>query len=104
MAGFFGNTKSKGTNLLGKVFGWVIKLALASAGLMVAGDVANVFMSVADEQSVPIMHAMRRQPSVSGWRDNEERKDKYQVTTRYGFGAQRLDTLATIITSSTDFV
>jgi len=70
----------------------------------VAGDVANVFMSVADEQSVPIMHAMRRQPSVSGWRDNEERKDKYQVTTRYGFGAQRLDTLATIITSSTDFV
>jgi hypothetical protein len=44
MAGFFGNTKSKGTNLLGKVFGWVIKLALASAGLMVAGDVANEVM------------------------------------------------------------
>lgn len=40
-AGLFGNTKSKGTSLLGSIFGWVIKLALASAGLMVAGDVAN---------------------------------------------------------------
>ena len=40
-AGFFGTTKSKGTNILAKIFGWVIKLALASAGLMVAGDVAN---------------------------------------------------------------
>ena len=40
-AGFFGSSKSKGTNLLGKIFGWVIKLALASAGLMVAGDVVN---------------------------------------------------------------
>jgi len=44
MAGFFGSTKSKGTSLLGKIFGWVIKLALASAGLMVAGDVANEVM------------------------------------------------------------
>jgi hypothetical protein len=40
-AGLFGSTKSKGTSLLGKIFGWIIKLALASAGLMVAGDVAN---------------------------------------------------------------
>lgn len=40
-AGFFGTTKSKGANLLGKIFGWIIKLALASAGLMVAGDVVN---------------------------------------------------------------
>jgi hypothetical protein len=40
-AGFFGSTKSKGVSLLGKIFGWIIKLALASAGLMVAGDVAN---------------------------------------------------------------
>ena len=40
-AGFFGATKSKGTNILAKIFGWVIKIALASAGLMVAGDVAN---------------------------------------------------------------
>lgn len=43
-AGWFGNTKSKGTNLLGSIFGWIIKLALASAGLMIAGDVANEVM------------------------------------------------------------
>lgn len=43
-AGLFGNTKSKGTSLLGSIFGWIIKLALASAGLMVAGDVANEVM------------------------------------------------------------
>lgn len=43
-AGIFGSTKSKGTSLLGKIFGWIIKLALASAGLMVAGDVANEVM------------------------------------------------------------
>lgn len=40
----FGGTKAKGTSLLGKIFGWVIKIAFASAGLMVAGDVVNSFM------------------------------------------------------------
>lgn len=43
-ASMFGNSKAKGTSLLGKIFGWIIKLALASAGLMVAGDVANEVM------------------------------------------------------------
>lgn len=43
-AGPFGATKAKGTSLLGKIFGWIIKLALASAGLMVAGDIANEAM------------------------------------------------------------
>lgn len=37
----FGSTKAKGTSLLARIFGWVIKIALASAGLMVAGDVVN---------------------------------------------------------------
>lgn len=43
-ADFFGGysrTKAKGGSLLGKIFGWVIKIALFSAGLMVAGDVVN---------------------------------------------------------------
>jgi hypothetical protein len=39
--GGYSGTKAKGTSLLGKIFGWIIKLALASAGLMVAGDIAN---------------------------------------------------------------
>lgn len=37
-------TKAKGSNLLGKIFGWIIKIALASAGLMVAGDIVNKFL------------------------------------------------------------
>ena len=40
----YSGTKAKGTSLLSKIFGLVIKLALASAGLMVAGDVANELM------------------------------------------------------------
>ena len=41
---FFGSYKgnrAKGSSLLGKIFGWVMKIALASAGLMIAGDVIN---------------------------------------------------------------
>jgi len=64
----------------------------------VVGNKANVFMCVADDSCKPLMHAWRRAPQTEGWRDNEERADKYQVTTRYGFGAQRLDTLGVIIT------
>ncbi len=40
LSGYSG-TKAKGTNLLSTIFGWVIKIALASAGLMVLGDVVN---------------------------------------------------------------
>jgi hypothetical protein len=42
--GGYSSTKSKGTSLLSTIFGFIIKLALASAGLMVAGDVANELM------------------------------------------------------------
>lgn len=37
----YSGTKAKGTSLLSTVFGWIIKIALASAGLMVLGDVVN---------------------------------------------------------------
>ena len=67
------------------------------------GDVANVFMSVADDSTKPIMHAWRRQPKTEGWRDQEERADKFQVTSRFGFGAQRLDTLGVILTSASNY-
>lgn len=63
------------------------------------GDVVNLFMSVADDQSKPIMHAWRRSPKTEGWRDSEVRANKFQVTSRFGFGAQRVDTLGAIITS-----
>lgn len=62
------------------------------------GDVANLFMCVADDGCKPVMHAWRRMPRTEGWRDEETRSDKFQVTSRYGFGVQRLDTLGVILT------
>lgn len=46
-AGFldlFSSRKGKTASLLAKVLGWIFKVALASAGLMVAGDVINKFL------------------------------------------------------------
>jgi len=63
------------------------------------GDKANVFMCVADDSCKPIMHAWRRAPMTEGWRAEEERGDKYQVTSRFGLGAQRVDTLGVLLTS-----
>lgn len=67
------------------------------------GDVANVFMCIADDSCKPIMHAWRRAPKTEGWRDQEDRADKFQVTSRFGFGAQRVDTLGVLLTSPTDY-
>ena len=67
------------------------------------GDKANVFMCVADDSCKPIMHAWRRAPKTEGWRDNEERADKFQVTSRFGLGAQRVDTLGVILTHPTNY-
>jgi len=65
--------------------------------------VANVFMCVADDQCKPVMRAWRRAPKVEGWRDHEERADKFQVTSRLGFGAQRVDTLGILVTDATNY-
>jgi len=63
------------------------------------GDKANIFMCVADDSCKPVMHAWRRAPQTEGWRAEEERGDKYQVTSRFGFGVQRLDTLGVVLTT-----
>lgn len=63
------------------------------------GDVANIFMCVADDGCKPIMHAWRRMPKTEGWRDEETLSDKFQVTSRFGFGVQRKDTLGVVYTN-----
>lgn len=60
------------------------------------GDRANIFMSIADDNTKPVMHAWRSRPGVEGWRDHEERKDKFQTVSRFGFGGQRLDSIGVI--------
>lgn len=64
------------------------------------GDVVNLFMSVTDDTTKPIMHAWRRNPQTEGWRDHENRGDNFQVTSRFGLGAQRVDTLGAILTTT----
>ena len=67
----------------------------------VTGGVANVFMSVMDDNTKPIMSAWRRMPRVEGERNKDRRRDEFVNTARFGFGAQRADTLGTVITSAT---
>ena len=67
----------------------------------IAGAVFNIGMCILDDQTKPIMGAWRRQPKVDGGRDYERRADKFQTTSRYGFGVQRIDTLFCIATSAT---
>ena len=40
---------------------------------------------------------------TEGWRDQEERADKYQVTSRFGFGVQRADTLGVLLTDEATY-
>ncbi len=76
--------------------------ALDASGFALANDVAEIgdkpciFMNIADDNSKPVMHAWRVRPGVEGWRDHEERKDKFQAVSRYGFGGQRTDTVGVI--------
>lgn len=67
------------------------------------GDKANIFMCVADDSCKPVMHAWRRMPRTEGWRDEEIRSDKFQVTSRFGLGVQRLDTLGVIFTDEATY-
>ena len=76
---------------------------LAGSIATVAGNKANIFMCVSDDTCKPVMHAWRRAPQTEGWRESEERADKFQVTSRYGFGAQRLDTLGVIFTDESSY-
>lgn len=69
-------------------------------GSTTANGVVNVFMNILSDQTKPVMYAERKAPSVEGWRDNEERSDKYQTNFRCGFGAQRADTLLTILSET----
>ena len=72
-----------------------------SDGTTAIAGVANVFMSVADDNTKPIMAAWRRMPKVEGERNKDLRRDEFVTSARWGFGTQRVDTLAILITSAT---
>lgn len=69
----------------------------------VTDAVANVFMSVLDDNTKPIMAAWRQMPSVEGERNKDYKRDEFVTSARFGFGPQRVDTLGIYITSATKY-
>ena len=67
----------------------------------VAGDVANVFMSVLDDSTKPIMAAWRQMPSVEGERNKDLARDEFVTRSRFGLGAQRTESLGIVVTNPT---
>ena len=76
---------------------------LGTSTASVAGDKANVFMSVLDDSTKPIMGAWRQMPSVEGERNKDLARDEYVTRSRFGFGAQRTESLGVIITNPTAY-
>lgn len=67
------------------------------------GDVVNVAMCVAGDEVKPLMSAWRRMPKTEGERNKDRARDEFVTRARFGWGAQRVDTLATIITSASTY-
>jgi hypothetical protein len=102
------NGLASGQRFISNWFGWDImtsnRLATGSANdgtTTISNAVFNIGMCILDDQCKPLMGAWRRQPSVTGDRDFERRADRFQTTTRYDFGIQRMDTLFCVATSPT---
>ena len=90
------------------LYGWTIitsnRLPRGEFGdgtTVVSDGVANIFMSIADDNTKPVMAAWRRMPRVEGERNKDLRRDEYVTSARWGFGVQRVDTLGVIITDAT---
>lgn len=101
----------KDHKFIGSIYNWTIftsnRLPTLVAGASVDGTaavtnagVANLFMSVMDDQTKPIMFAMRQPPKVEGERNKDRQRDEFLTTVRFGLGAQRVDTLGVIVSDA----
>lgn len=89
------------------LYGWNIissnrldKGSFGDGTTTVANGVANIFMSLADDNTKPIMAAWRRMPKVEGERNKDLRRDEFVTSCRWGIGTQRVDTLGVVVTSA----
>lgn len=71
------------------------------ASTQITGGVANIAMSVLDDQHKPFMSAMRQNPITDGEYNKDFQREEYVTTARWGHGAQRLETLSVILSSET---
>lgn len=94
-----------------RIHGWDIwttnLLPSIAAGTSVDGTtsvtnagVANIFMSVLDDNTKPIMAAWRQQPKVESERNKDRQRDEFVTTARWGIGSQRQDTLGVVVTDA----
>jgi len=65
-----------------------------------AAGVANVFMSILDDGTKPIMFAQRQPVKVEGERNKDRQRDEFVTTARDGLGAQRVDSLGIIVSDA----
>lgn len=101
-----GKGMASGQKLLWNLFGWDF---ISSNRLPVGtyndgtttgtGYVGNIFMSILDDQTKPVMGVWRRQPKVEGERNKDRARDEFVVRCRYGFGLQRVDCMGLLATS-----
>lgn len=101
---------ASGQRFIMNLYGWDIltsnrlpKGDFGDGTTSVTGGVANIFMSVLDDQTKPVMAAWRRMPKSEGERNKDRARDEFVVRARWGFGVQRVDTLGVIITSATNY-
>lgn len=67
----------------------------------ITAGVGNIAMCILDDQCKPVMGAWRRMPKSEGERNKDRARDEHVVRARYGFGIQRLDTMAVLPTNAT---
>lgn len=101
------NGFQKEHEFIGNIQGWNIftsnRLPRGTFGdgtTTVAAGVANIFMSIADDNTKPVMQAWRRMPKIESERNKDLRRQEFVTTSRYGFGIKRLDTLGVLITNA----
>lgn len=104
------NGLSRGMRFTINLFGWDIIIsnrlyqgAANDGTTSLTNGVYNLFMNVLDDQTKPIMHAVRRQPKVEGERNKDRARDEFVMRSRFGFGVQRIDTLGTLVTDPTKY-
>ena len=112
----FQNGFQRDHNVITNLYGWGLMTSnrlpkgtfsdgtTTTTGGTSTSGVANIFMCVADDHTKPLMAAWRQMPKVEGERNKDLQRDEFVQTARWGFGAQRLDTLGVIATSATAIV
>ena len=75
----------------------------AGSNVVTGTGVTNLFMSVLDDNTKPVMRAWRQAPKTETRRNFELKRDEFDVTSRFGLGVQRVDTLGVVVSDTTKY-